>query len=230
MKLIDASGPLYEGMWSYGTPYPDYRLKQLENPGWVDFKASSQEFIGLSTATGTYIDGPSHALGLKNADPMHKIPLDKLFDVDAYVLKFDLDRLDKQDGKPYISLDDIKQTEKEDIAENSNIIFATGWGQHWDKPDFLTSCWFFKKDAMEYIVSKKPFMLGIDTPSIDNVKHKQGLWPLIFNNNIYLLAPLVNIENIEKSKVKLYVCPLKALNTTGLPCRVIIKEEDQIAS
>lgn len=61
---------------------------------------------------------------------------------------------------------------------------------------------------------------------IDNVKNEQGLWPLIFNNDIYLVAPLVNIEAIEKFKVKLYVCPLKVLNTTGLPCRVIIREQN----
>ncbi|MDZ7838549.1 MAG: cyclase family protein [Actinomycetota bacterium] len=223
--MIDASGPLYEGMWSYGSPYPDFKLKQLESPNWVDFDASSQGFEGFSTATGTYIDGPSHALGLKAADPIHKIALEKLFDVDAYVLKFNLNKLAKEDGKPYISLEDINRAEKGDIPHGSNLIFATGWGKHWDQSDFLTGCWFFKKDAMEYIVSKRPFMLGMDTPSIDNVKNEQGLWPLIFNHGIYLVAPLVNIENIDRFKVKLYVCPLKILDTTGLPCRVIIKEQ-----
>ena len=115
--------------------------------------------------------------------------------------------------------------EKEIIPDGSNIIFATGWGKHWDKPDFLTNDWFLKKDAAEYIVGKKPFMLGMDTPSVDNVADEQGLWPLIYGNNIYLVGPLVNIENITKYKVKLYICPLNILNTTGLPCRVIIMEE-----
>ncbi|MGM0368117.1 MAG: hypothetical protein ACQEP2_06025 [Actinomycetota bacterium] len=72
------------------------------------------------------------------------------------------------------------------------------------------------------MVEKKPFLLAMDTPSIDNVKNEQGLWPLIFNNGIYLVAPLVNLEKIKKFKVELYVLPLKILNTTGLPCRVVI--------
>lgn len=225
MRFIDASGPIYEGMWSYGPPFPDFKLKELEHPDWVEFNAHSQAFEGFSMLTGTYIDGPAHALGLEKADPIHEIPLEKLFDVDAYVLKFDLNKLKKQGKKPYISLQDVKQAELEAIPDNSNILFATGWGKHWDKPDFLTHDWFLKKDAAKYIVSKKPFILGMDTPSIDNVEDEQGLWPLIYENNIYMVAPLMNIENIEKFKVKLYVCPLKVLNTTGLPCRVIIKEE-----
>jgi kynurenine formamidase len=62
MRIIDATGPTYEGMWSYGLPFPEFQLKELRNPEWTDFTAYSQEFKGLSSATGTYIDGPSHAL------------------------------------------------------------------------------------------------------------------------------------------------------------------------
>lgn len=224
MKLIDASGPIYEGMWSYGPPYPKFRLKELKHPDWLEFSAYSQGFEGFCMVTGTYIDGPAHALGLDQAPPIHEIGLDKLFGVDAYVLKFDLYKLKKEGNRPCISLQDIKKAEKESIPKGSNIIFATGWGKHWDQPDYLTNCWFLKKDAASYIVGKKPFLLALDTPSIDNVDNEQGLWPLLFNNHIYLVAPLVNIENIENFKVKLYVCPLKILYTTGLPCRVIIED------
>ena len=198
MKLIDASGPIYEGMWSYGNPFPNFKLVELDNPEWVEFTAYSQKFDGFSMLTGSYIDGPAHALGLKKADPMHKIPIKKLFDVDAYVLKFDLTKLEKEGNRPYVSLKDIEGAEKEIIPQGSNIILATGWGKHWDKPDFLTHEWFLKKDAAEYLVSKKPFILGMDTPSADNVDNEQGLWPLIYGNDIYLIGPLINIEEIRK--------------------------------
>ena len=29
-QLIDASGPIYEGMWSYGPPFPEFKLIELE--------------------------------------------------------------------------------------------------------------------------------------------------------------------------------------------------------
>ena len=225
MKLIDASGPVYEGMWSYGKPFPEFRLKELNNPDWVDFTAYSQEFEGLSSATGTYIDGPSHALGLDKSYPMSDIPIEKLFGVDAYVLKFDLKKLSKVGKRPAITLEDIVVAEKENIPDNSAIIFATGWGRHWAYPDFLTDNWFFKKDAVEYLVKKKPTIFAADTPSFDNIDAKQGIWDLIFNNNILIVAPLINLEKINAYKVKLYICPLNILNTTGLPCRVIIEDK-----
>lgn len=225
MKIIDASGPIYNGMWSYGKPFPDFKLVELKEPEWVDFTAYSQAFEGFSMLTGTYIDGPAHALGLKKSYPIHEIPIEKLFNIDSYVLKFDLNKLPKEGSKPYITLKDLKKAEKENIPDGSNIILATGWGQHWDSPDFLTHDWFLKKDAVEYLVSKKPFMLVADTPSFDNVDNEQGIWSLIYGNNILVVAPLINLEKISKYKVKLYICPLKILNTTGLPCRVLIGEE-----
>ena len=225
MKLIDASGPIYEGMWSYGPPFPHFKLVELENPDWVEFTAHSQAFDGFNMLTGTYIDGPAHALGLKKAPALHTIPLEKMFNVDAYVLKFELEKLGKEGKRPYITLEDINMAEKETIPKGANIIFATGWGNHWDKPDFLAHDWFLKKDAAEYIVSKKPFILAMDTPSLDNVDNEQGLWPLIYGNGIYIVAPLVNLDKIIKFRVKLFISPLKILNTTGLPCRVVIIEE-----
>jgi len=225
MKIIDASGPIYNGMWSYGEPFPEFKLIELKSPEWVDFTAYSQSFEGFCMLTGTYIDGPAHALGPKKSYPMHKVTIEKLFDIGAYVLKFNLDKLAKERNKPYIALKDIKKAEKENIPDGASIILATGWGQHWEKSDFLTHNWFLKKDAVEYLVSKKPFILAGDTPSYDNVENEQGIWELIYSSNILVVAPLVNIEKINKYKVKLYVCPLNILNTTGLPCRVVIKEE-----
>ncbi|MGM0368116.1 MAG: hypothetical protein ACQEP2_06020 [Actinomycetota bacterium] len=50
-----------------------------------------------------------------------------MFEVDAHVLKFNLDKLNRENGKPYISLDNILHAEKSKIPNNSNIILATGW-------------------------------------------------------------------------------------------------------
>jgi kynurenine formamidase len=212
-------------MWSYGPPFPTFKSVELKSPEWIDFDVYSHVFEGFCMDTGTYIHGKPHVVGIKNSYQMSDISLDRLFDVDAYVLRFSIDNLAKEGNRPFITEKDIKKAEKEEIPDGSNIIVATGWGQHWDKPDFLTHNWFFKKDAIEYLVSKKPFILAGDTPHYDNVDNEQGTWELIYGNDILIVAPLVNIEKITTFKVKLYVCPLKILNTEGLPCRVIIKEE-----
>jgi len=225
MKIIDTSGPIYEGMWSYGPPFPSFKLKELKNPDWIEFNAHSQAFEGFCILTGSYIDGKPHAVGVENSYPMHSIPLEKLFEVDAFVLQFSLDKLDKEGKRPYITVENIKEAELEKIPIGSNIILSTGWGQHWDKSDFLTHNWFIKKDAIEYLINKKPYILAGDSPYFDNVDNEQGIWDLIYGNDILVVAPLINTENITKFKVKLFICPLNILNTSGLPCRIIIKEE-----
>jgi len=226
MKIIDASGPIYNGMWSYGPPYPEFDMVEIDNPEWVDFTAYSQEFRGLSTVTGTYIDGAAHALGLEKSYPISDIPVERLFGIDAHVLRFDLSKLKKEGKRPCVTLEDVRKSEEEEIPDGAAIIFATGWGKHWRKDDYLKSSWFLRKDAVEYLVSKKPSLFAADTPYFDNVENMQGIWDLIFGNDVLIVAPLINIEKISGYKVKLYISPLKVLDTTGLPCRVMITEED----
>jgi len=226
MKLIDISGPIYEDMWTYGDPFPSFKLVEIKEPDWVEgFHPKSQAFEGFSILTGTYIDGPPHAYGIKKTYPMHKIPLEKIFDVDAYILKFNLNELNKEGNRPYVTPADIKKAEKEKIPQSSIILIGTGWGQHWTKPDFMKNAWFLSKEAVEYLVAKKPFVLGGDTPYFDNIDNEQGNWNLTYGNDIIILAPLVNIEKTSKFKVKIYIAPLNILNTTGLPVRAIIKED-----
>lgn len=224
MSLIDASGPIYEGMWSYGPPYKEFKMRELEKPDWVGFRAYAQELEGFSTSTGTYINGPAHALGINKSYPMHKIAIEKIFDIDAYVLKFNLSQLRREGNRPYIGLDNLCNTDFLSIPEKSAIIIATGWGKHWCQPDFLTHNWFLKMSAAEKLLEKSPFLLAVDTPALDNLDNQQGLWNLIYKSGVLIVAPLVNLERLNKFKVKLFVCPLNILNTTGLPCRVIIKQ------
>ena len=161
MELIDASGPIHEGMWSYGDPFPHFKLIELKTPGREKgVNPKQQAFKGFHIFTGSYISCPAHAFGIEKTYAAHEVPLEKLFDIDAYVLKFDLKRLSKEGNRPYISLKDIKEAEKEEIPVGAPILVGTGWGEHWDKPDYLTHSWFFKKDAIEYIVTKKPSLLG----------------------------------------------------------------------
>lgn len=228
MKIIDASGPIYEKMWSYGDPFPKFRLTDIAEPDWVEgFSPKSQKFEGFCMITGTYIDGPAHAYGLQKSYPMSDIPIEKLFDKDAYVYKFDLKKLKKEGKRPLVDLEDIIEAERKieyDIPKRSILIFATGWGSHWKKTDYLPRAWFFEKDAIEYLVKKKPFIMAMDTPYADCLENERGSWEIIYGNDIVLAAPLINTEEITKSKVKIFICPLNVLNTTGLPCRIIIRE------
>ena len=223
MSIIDASGPIYKGMWSYGEPFPQFRLKELGKPEWIEkFHPRQQAFEGFHMLTGSYISCPAHAFGIEETYAAHEVPLERLFNVDAYVFNLDLNTLGREGNRPYIALENIRETGVEDIPEGVPVLFGTGWGTHWQKQDFLSHAWFFRRDAVEYLVEKKPFMLGGDTPYFDNIENEQGNWELICGNNIIILAPLVNLEKIQVQKVRLFVAPLNILHTYGLPCRVLI--------
>ena len=225
MKIIDASGEIFEGMWNYGPPFPEFKLRDIELPEWLKYKSYSQSFEGFHMLTGTYIVAPSHGLGPKNSYSLESVPIQKLYSIDAFVLRLDFEKLAKEGSNPYISCEDLKSAGIEEIPENSSILLAAGYGRHWSDPDYLKNYYFIKKDAFDYILSKKPFLLGLDSPSMDNLNNPQGLSGYFYNHNVLLLAPLVNLEEIKSFKVKLTVCPLKFKKTTGSPCRVIITEE-----
>lgn len=225
MGLIDLSGPIYTGMWSYGDPFPEFKLVDIKEPGWVKtFTPKSQAFEGFCMLTGNYMDGPAHAFGLEKEKPMYEIPLEKIFGVDAYVYQFDLEKMPKEGKRPYITMELVKKAEKEPVPDGAPIILSTGWGSHWSESDFMTDAWFLKKDVAEYFARKRPILLGFDSPYADNLENEQGNWLIIYGAGITMLAPLVNTEKIKKFKVKLYVAPLNILNTTGLPVRTIVEE------
>jgi len=225
MKIIDASGPIYQGMWSYGEPFPEFKPIEIMNPEKKTGNIYAQKFEGLSILTGTCMESPSLLFGTDKSYPLSSIPLEKFFEIDGYVLKFDLVKLPKKGNRPYISMEHIKRVEPDIIPDGAVIITATGWGKHWSHADFQSHNWFFKKDAVEYLVSKKPFILAGDTPAYDNNDESEDHLKLIYENDILILGPLVNLEKITGFKVKLYIFPINILNTTGLPCRVLIKEE-----
>ena len=42
MRIIDISGPIEDGMWSYDDPYPTPRITQILPPAWLAYPVYSQ--------------------------------------------------------------------------------------------------------------------------------------------------------------------------------------------
>ena len=79
---------------------------------------------------------------------------------------------------------------------------------------------------MEYLVEKKPFLLGTDFPRWESFENPQNLFPLFYAGNILMLAPLVNLENIPSARVKLTALPLNIPGTSCIPCRAVVTADD----
>ncbi len=224
MRVNDISGPIYNGMWNYSAPLNKI-LKDF-NLSSVDFefggeKYSVDVFENMKAQTGTYIESPGQYLE-DNRYTVCDVPVEKLFMMDACVLQVPYDKLETKDGKRYVSLDDLRDAEKEDIPGGSAVLVGTGYGKYWERKDFFEKSWFFKKEAMDYLISKKPFLIGADSAEWENPKNPEGIFKQLFPANILILAPCVNLEHIESFKVKLTVLPLKVMKAFICPVRAVV--------
>ena len=105
----------------------------------------------------------------------------------------------------------MKKAEKGKIPEGSGIIMSTGYGKNWEKTDYLQKCPFLNKEAMDYLIDKKPFIVAFDTPSAENDVHPENAFERYFNADILTVTACINLERIKKYKVKLTVMPLNIL-------------------
>ena len=226
MKIIDITGLIYTGMWDYGPPFPSYQLKEIPNPEWLSYKVYMEEFAGLSSQTGTYLETPAHSLGYEKSYPLIDVPVEKLVNVPTYVIQLDMEKLPLIDGRRAITkqalLDNCDEKKMKDCR---CILVSTGWGKFWKEKNYAHDAPFFKYEAMEWIVSKRPFMLAADSSRWENIKKFEGFFPIFFGANILMLAPCVNTEKISREVVELTVLPLKIEKTCCVPCRAIVMEK-----
>jgi arylformamidase len=223
MQVVDISGPIYTGMWNYTEPLGgmlgNFKLSAID----FEFggeKYSIDAFEGFKAQTGTYIESPGQYQDEKYF--LSDIPAEKLFMIDAYLLFTEYGKLGYKDGKRYVSLEDIKNAEKSSIPEGSAILVGTGYGANWRNKDFFSKSWFFKKEAMEYIISKKPFLLGTDSAEWENPGSPEGIFRMFYPANILILASCINFEKIKEFKVKLTVLPFKVKDSYISPVRAAV--------
>lgn len=223
MKVIDISGPIYTGMWSYADYYPKFELSSVE----FEFggeKYSVDVFKGMHAQVGTYVESPGIFEGKKTEGGLNSIPVEKFFMINTFVYKIPHNSLSIKDNRPYITVEDLKRAEAGKVKENSAILVGTGYGINWDKKDYIDKAWFFSRDALYYLIDKKPFLLGGDSPVWENAVNPEGAFERFYKSGILLLAPCINLEKITGFEVKLAVLPLKILKASVCPVRAVVVE------
>lgn len=224
MNIIDITGPIYEGMWDFGAPGGPFR-KVKESYIQDGKKCFYERFEGLSGGTGTFFETGATYLGYENSISTDMIPLEKIVNVDAYVLQIPYDNLNIENGKKYITLKDIEKAEKGKIPENSVILISTGYGKNWEKEDYLEKDPYFKKEAIYYLINKKPTIIGTDFFQWDNVKKPEHFLKRLYESGAVLLVGCINLEKIKKPVVKFISLPINIKGICMCPARAIIIEE-----
>jgi kynurenine formamidase len=88
-----------------------------------------------------------------------------------------------------------------------------------------------KRSALEWVLEHEISLFGVDIPCIeaswseDDSEGKGSMLRTLFERDILLLAPLVNLENVRSRSGTLICLPLKLKGTSGAPCRALFVEE-----
>ncbi|MHB0878255.1 MAG: cyclase family protein, partial [Anaerolineae bacterium] len=79
--------------------------------------------------------------------------------------------------------------------------------------------------AMDWLLARRPSILGFDITSTDSTEAPVGMNKALFASGCLLLAPLVNLRQITKQYVDLIVLPIPVRGVCGAPCRAIAIED-----
>ncbi len=217
MQLIDITGPIYTGMWSYEAPYPQVKIEPIPQPPWVEAAVYANLITGLSTQTGTYLETAAHI----NPDAicLDVIELRDLFLRETVIINVAA----RSEARQPITQEELETSLGDFVIKpQTAIIVGTGWGQYWHEDFYLSAAPYFTSEAMDWLLSMSPFLIGADSPRWDNLKSPQGFWENFFDSGTLLLAPVINIEQVKARTCRLIVLPLKLTGTSAAPSRAVL--------
>lgn len=224
-KIIDLSGPLYPGMWSYnvlqglGARVPDFEVVPVATRQAQGFEAFG---LSLSTVTGTYIETGGHMLP--------DMPDLGDLDVATFVRPAVVCHLPHKAPQELIQPSEL-ETYCPPLQEGDALLIDCGWEAHWRSPTYVTDGPAFSLSCLDWLLEQPFSILGVDVPCIENARSRPDgseqtgnmLLPL-FLRGILLLAPLVNLGAIHEPRGQLIALPLPVESVSGAPCRAIFIE------
>ena len=226
MKVIDVTGKICNGMWTFGELFPKVRIEERSGvcEGFGDYFYT--EFVGMHAQVGTYLETPAHFYGFENSYLINDIPLEKLYNIDCVVLKVNKDVSDPTKHVAVTKEDLLRAADGVEIHPGDCIVVAFDWDRYWmDDEHYFPCSPYFTYDAMKWIIDQRPSILATDTPAWENLSDPGGFFPEFYAANILMLAALSNLSEVSASRSKITIMPLKVEGCAASPCRVVIVEE-----
>jgi kynurenine formamidase len=226
-QIIDLSGPLHPGMWSYnvlpglGARLPEFTLEPAATREAQGFEAFS---LSLSSVTGTYFETAGHMLpnmpDLSDLDPSH------------FVRPAVVCHAPRQPPEGLIRRADL-EAHCPPVQQGDALLIDCGWGAQWQSPSYVTQGPGFHVECLDWLLGLPFSILGVDVPCIETARSRPDgsaeagnmLLPL-FRRGMLLLGPLVNLDRIRSPRGTLIALPLAVAQVSGAPCRAIFIDND----
>ncbi|MEG1752391.1 MAG: cyclase family protein [Christensenella sp.] len=216
MEHIDLSGVIKQGIWRYGQMYPHFIQRSIQvEPS----RFFCEIFDGFHSQTGTYLETTAHLNGYEGQKLIQDIQIESFIMRPCYVLKLDKAAVKANNNRITREILQVALGNNE-ITPNSAILFCAGVDDWYDE-SFLSNAPFLTRNAMEWLIAQKPFLIGSDTPAWEA---EEPVFDLFAKTDILLLAPLVNLEKVTAYSAYLTVLPLNIPNTCCVPCRAVLTQ------
>ena len=209
-------------MWNYGDPFPDYKKIPVEQPRWVPYPVKADIFYGLHSQTGTYFETPGHFPAAGHIYDVSDIPLAQLIDIPAHVLH--VHKKETVNREP-VTAEDINEALTAYgrlIPNGAAVLIDAGWGVNWDEPFYLSGSLYFTYGALTRLMDLSPVLLATDFPRWENPDRPEGIFPVFYSKNIWMLAPVINLHCVNDPGL-LSVLPLNVRDSCCAPCRAFIR-------
>jgi kynurenine formamidase len=169
---------------------------------------------------GTYIDFPGHIKETDDGFRAHSYPLKKLFRVPAVRI-----RLDRVSGSGRIGAEELEAAYPENCQAAAMIINALGRLRF---DEIVERSVYLGRDAVEWIVRRGFHLLVSDV--YESNTEPQQVFNRLFAAGVSTVCHPINLQQIDRTFVRLTVLPLRFETATQLPCRAMVELDPEISS
>ena len=165
-RVVDLSHVITDGMVTYpGIPAPVIGTHLTFDESASHYAAGTEFSIGtiaMAANTGTYLDTPAHRY--RDGADLAGLSLDRMVDLEGVVARA---RVRPGAGGRAIDESDLRRAlDRVDSAgaelAGRAVLIDTGHCDHWGTPAYFAEHPYLTDDAVEFLVSAKPALVGID--------------------------------------------------------------------
>lgn len=206
--LIDITQGARSGVVTSKSGSPTLNVEQLEFMETVGDEAKVSKMTWFSCGvpnTGTHID----TMGVVEIAPDRFIRPGVKFDVSHVV------------GRQ-IELDDLNISV---LCEGQYVFFQTNWDLYLGYEKYLDHP-ELSQQVLEYLISRRVNMIGIDAPSIGKVKNHPVNDPYAAEHTSYIIGNLTNLWKVPMSGFSVYCFPSKFEALDAIPARILVEVKE----
>lgn len=219
-KVFDLTQPLY-----HNCPcWPDLRPPTVEKMLFIPAADANVEMLRINTHTATHIDAPYHKLS--DGKTIDQLP------VDTWIGEGIVADVSNVGDKELITADMLKKAASH-ISENDIVMLYTGWGRHRGfNRKYLKDFPGVSEDGAQWLVDRRPKLIGTDALSIDLYDLPQDIGPIAHYVILGAGVPIIEelyLEKIAKTGNKrwMFFClPILLKGAGGGLARVIATDDE----